>query len=104
MFRTYKMANITKYGILMRLFCERESGQICNIEIHLVDEKKKLQKTILSILETYLSYGHHVYQDSYYTRVSTVGILLEKKILLSGTIRKNRCLLNVLICTNRKVG
>lgn len=94
MFRTYKMATITKYGILMRLFCERESGQICNIDIHLVDEKK-LQKTILSILETYLSYGHHVYQDSYYNTVSTVGILLEKKILLSGAVRKNRFLPNV---------
>lgn len=68
-FRTYKSAKITKY-------------------------EKKVQETTLSILELYLGYWHHVYQDN---SVSTARILLEKKTLACGTIRENRGLQKALI-------
>jgi len=33
-FRTYNPAKIMKYGILMKMLCESESGYICNFEIY----------------------------------------------------------------------
>lgn len=47
-FRTYNPAKITKYGILVRVLCESESGYICNLEVY-TGEGKKLQETILSV-------------------------------------------------------
>lgn len=95
-FRTYNPAKITKYGILVRILCESESGYICNFEVY-TGEGKKLQETILSVLKPYLGYWHHVYQDNYYNSVSTAEILLKNKTLVCGTIRENRGLPKVLI-------
>lgn len=94
-FRTYNPAKITKYGILVRMVCESETGYICNFEIY-TGEGKKLQETILSVLEPYLGSWHHIYVDNYYNSVSTAEILLEKKTLVCGTIRENRGLPKVL--------
>lgn len=95
-FRTYNPAKITKYGILIRMLCESESGYICNFEIY-SGQGKKLQETILSVLEPYLGQWHHIYQDNYYNSVSTAEILLRKKTLVCGTIRENRGLPKILI-------
>lgn len=95
-FRTYNPAKITKYGILIRMLCESESGYICNFEVY-SGQGKKLQETILSVLEPYLGQWHHIYQDNYYNSVSTAELLLRKKTLLCGTIRENRGLPKILI-------
>ncbi|KAI4480732.1 hypothetical protein M0802_014124 [Mischocyttarus mexicanus] len=95
-YRTYNPAKITKYGILIRMLCESESGYICNFEIY-SGQGKKLQETILSILKSYLGCWHHRYQDYYYNSVSTAELLFRKTILVCGTIRENRGLPKVLL-------
>ncbi|KAI4475939.1 hypothetical protein M0802_014972 [Mischocyttarus mexicanus] len=95
-YKTYNPAKITKYGILIRMLCESESGYICNFEIY-SGQGKKLQETILSILESYLGCWHHRYQDYYYNSVSTAELLFRKKTLVCGTIRENRGLPKVLL-------
>ncbi|GBM45478.1 PiggyBac transposable element-derived protein 4, partial [Araneus ventricosus] len=95
-FKTYNPAKITKYGILVRMVCESESGYICNFEVY-SGVGKKLEETILSILQPYFGFNHHVYQDNYYNNVSTASILLENKIRVCGTIRENRGLPKLLI-------
>lgn len=79
-FRTYNPAKRTKYGILVRMLCESETGYICNFEIY-SSEGKKLHETLLSVLEPYLDSWHHVYQDNCYNSISTAEILLEKASL-----------------------
>ena len=69
-FRTYNPAKIVKYGILVRMLCESESGYICNLQVY-SGQGRKLQETILSVLEPYLGHWHHVYQDNYYNSVYT---------------------------------
>ncbi|KAI4475986.1 hypothetical protein M0804_013971 [Polistes exclamans] len=88
-YRTYNQAKITKYGILIRMLCESESGYTCNFEIY-SGQGKKLQETILSILEPYLSCWHHIYQKNYYNSVSTAELLFKRKTLVCDTIQKNR--------------
>ncbi|KAF8784272.1 PiggyBac transposable element-derived protein like [Argiope bruennichi] len=95
-FKTYNPAKITKYGILVRMVCESESGYICNFEVY-SGVGKKLEETILSILQPYFGFNHHVYQDNYYNNVSTASILLQNKIRVCGTIRENRGLPKLLI-------
>ncbi|GBN06184.1 PiggyBac transposable element-derived protein 4 [Araneus ventricosus] len=95
-FKTYNPAKITKYGILVRMVCESESGYICNFEVY-SGVGKKLEETILSILQPYFGFNHHMYQDNYYNNVSTASILLENKIRVCGTIRENRGLPKLLI-------
>lgn len=62
---------------------ESEIGYICGLEIYM-GEGKKLQETILLVLQPYLGSWHHIYQDSYYNSV------------LTSEIRENRGLLNQL--------
>ena len=62
-FKTYHPAKITKYGILLRMVCESESGYICNFQIY-AGKGQKLEETILSVLQPYFGYWHHVYQDN----------------------------------------
>ncbi|KAI4476035.1 hypothetical protein M0802_014946 [Mischocyttarus mexicanus] len=78
------------------MLCESKSGYICNFEIY-SGQGKKLQETILSILEPYLDCWHHIYQDNYYNSVSTAELLLKRKTLVCGTIRENRGLPKVLL-------
>jgi hypothetical protein len=50
------------------MVCETVSGYICNMEINPV-EGKKLENTVLSLLDRNLGQNHHVYQDSFYNSV-----------------------------------
>ena len=58
-FRTYNPGNITKYGMLVRMVCEAVSGYICNMEIY-SDEGKKVEDTVLSLLDRNLCQNHHI--------------------------------------------
>jgi hypothetical protein len=87
--RTYNPGKLTKYGLLVRVVTESSSGYIANLEIYSA-EGKKLQETILSILEPYLDQNYHVYQDNYYNCVATAEHLLSRKVRVCGTIRVNR--------------
>ena len=71
------------------MVCESETGYICNIEIYTA-EGKKLEETILTLLDPYLHRWHHVFQDNYYNSVQIAENLLAKKTRVCGTIRANR--------------
>lgn len=87
--RTYNPAKITKYGILVRMLCEAKSGYICNMNIYTA-EGKKLDETIMSVLENNLNVNHHVYQDNFYNSVKLGENLLQHKTRICGTMRANR--------------
>ncbi|PNF14710.1 hypothetical protein B7P43_G09348 [Cryptotermes secundus] len=87
--RTYNPGKLTKYGLLVCVVTESPSGYIGNLEIY-SGEGKKLQETILSILEPCLDQNYHVYQDNYYNSVETAEHLFSRKVHVCGTIRANR--------------
>ncbi|PSN34409.1 hypothetical protein C0J52_20640, partial [Blattella germanica] len=84
--RTYNPAKMTKYGILVRMLCEAKSGYICNMDIYTA-EGKKLDETIMSVLENNLNVNHHVYQDNFYNSVKLGENLLQHKTRICGTMR-----------------
>ncbi|PNF22052.1 hypothetical protein B7P43_G09732 [Cryptotermes secundus] len=88
-FRTYNPGKLTKYGLLVRVVMEHTSVYTGNIEIY-SGEGKKLQETIVSILDPYLDQNYHVYQDNFYNSVPTAKYLLSRKVHVCGTIRVNR--------------
>jgi hypothetical protein len=45
-------------------------------------EGKKLQETILSVLEPYLDQNYHVYQDNYYNSVLTAEYLQDRYVFV----------------------
>jgi hypothetical protein len=67
-FRTYNPEKITKYEVLVKMVCEAVSGNICNMEIYSA-ERKKLEDTVLSLLDGNLGQNHHMYQDGFYNSV-----------------------------------
>jgi len=78
-FRTYNPGKITKYGVLVRMVCEAVSAYICNMEIHSA-EGKKLEDTMLSLLDRNLGQNHHVCQDNYYNSVRLAQTLLDRNV------------------------
>ena len=88
-FRTYNPAKLTKYGIMVRMLCEGTSGYICNFEVY-SGAGAKLQDTVLSILDPFVGFHHHIYMDNYYNSVNTAELLLQKNTRVCGTIRANR--------------
>jgi len=88
-FRTYNPGKITKYGLLLRMVCETVSGYICNMEIYSA-ERKKLEDTVLSLLDRNLGQNQHIYQDNFYNSVRLAQTLLDRNVGVSGTMRANR--------------
>ena len=71
------------------MVCEAVSGYICNMEIYTA-EGKKLQDTMLSLLDRNLDNNHHLYQDNFYNSVKLAETLLDRNIRVCGTMRANR--------------
>ena len=88
-FRTYNPGKITKYGVLVRMVSEAESGYICNMEIY-SSEGKKLEDRMLSLLDRKLGQNHHIYQDNFYNSVRLAQTLLDRNVRVCGTMRANR--------------
>ena len=88
-FRTYNPGKITKYGLLVRMVCEAVSGYVYNMEIYSA-EGKKLEDTVLSLLDRNLDQNHHLYQDNFYNSVRLAETLLDRKVRVCGTMRVNR--------------
>ncbi|CAD1479324.1 unnamed protein product [Heterotrigona itama] len=86
---TYNPVKITKYVILVRMLCEAVTGYTCNFHVYAADGKK-LEDTVLTIIEPYENIWHQIYQDNYYNSVKMAKILLQNKVRVCGTIRKNR--------------
>ena len=88
-FRTYSPEKITKYGVLVRMVCEAVLSYVCNVEIYSA-EGKKLEDTVLSLLDRNLGQNHHIYQDSFYNSVRLGQTLLDRYVRVCGTMRANQ--------------
>lgn len=60
----YNLAKIIKYGDLVKILCESESGYVCNFKTY-KGEGKKLQQTTLSVVGPFLDCWHPSYPDNY---------------------------------------
>ena len=68
--------------------CEAVSAYICNMEVYST-EGKKLEDTVLSLLDRNLGQNHHIYQDNFYNSVRLALTLLDRNARVCGTIRAN---------------
>jgi len=102
-FRVYNASKIVKYGILVRILCESDTGYICNFEIYCA-QGLKLLETVNKVVSPYTNLWHHLYMDNYYNSVENCEILLLNKIRVCGTIRKNRGLPKSLQMIKQKKG
>jgi hypothetical protein len=68
---------------------EAKTGYISNMEIYTA-QGKKLNDTVMSVLENNLGVQHHVYQGNFYNSVNLVGNLLKHRIRVCGTMRPYR--------------
>jgi len=73
----------------VRMVCEAVSGYICNMELYSA-EGKKLEYTVLSLLDRNLGLNHYIYQDSYYNSVRLAQTLLDRNVRVCSTMRANR--------------
>jgi len=71
------------------MVCEAVSGYIRNMEIYSVDGKK-MEATVLSLLDWNFGQNHHIYQDNFYNSVRLAQTLLDRDMRVCGTIRANR--------------
>jgi hypothetical protein len=71
------------------MVCEVVSGYICNMELYSA-EAKKLEDTVLSILDRNLSRSRHTYQDNFYNSVRLAQTLLDRYVRVCSTVRANR--------------
>ncbi|XP_068993070.1 piggyBac transposable element-derived protein 4-like [Neodiprion pinetum] len=88
-FKVYNPSKITKYGILIRMMCDSVTGYISSFKIY-SGVRQPLGKTVMELLTSCYGKWHHLYMDNYYNSVELTEKLLEKKIRVCGTIRKNR--------------
>jgi hypothetical protein len=85
----YNPGKIIKYGVLVRMVCEALSGYVCNMDMYAA-EQKKLEDTVLSLLDTSLGQNHHIYLDNFYDNVKVAETLLDRKVKVCRTMRANR--------------
>ena len=71
------------------MVCEAVSGYIRNMEIYSA-EGKKLEDTVLPLLDRNFGQNHHIYQDNFYNNVRLAQTLLDRDMRVCGTIRANR--------------
>jgi hypothetical protein len=71
------------------MVCDAVSVYICYMEIYSA-EGKKLEDTVLSLLDRNLGQNHHIYQDSFHNSVRLAQTLLDRNVRVCGTIRANR--------------
>jgi len=71
------------------MVCEVVSGYICNMEIFSV-EGKKVEDTVLSLLDRNLGQNRHIYQGNFYNSVRLAQSLLDRNVRVCGTMRANR--------------
>ena len=87
-FRTYNPGKITKDGVLMRMVCEAVSDYICIMEVYSA-EGKKLEDTVLSLLDRNLGQNRHIYQGNVYNSVRLAQTLLDTNVRVCGTMKAN---------------
>jgi len=69
------------------MVCQAVLGCICNMEIYSA-EGKKLQDTVLSLLDRNLGQNHHI--KTIIVSVRLAQTLLDRNVRVCGTMRANR--------------
>jgi len=100
-FKVYNAGKFIKYGILIRILSESDTGYIRNFQVYAA-QGSRLIETIRTVVSPFTDVWHHLYMDNYYNSVDNTEALLQKKIRICGTIRKNRGLPECLKKTNLK--
>jgi len=60
------------------------------MEIHVYSaEGKKLEDTVLSLLDRNLGQNHYIYQDNFYNNVRLGEILLDRNVRVCGIVSAN---------------
>jgi hypothetical protein len=63
--------------VLVRMLCEALSGYVCNMDIYAA-EGKKLEDTVISLLDRNLGQNHHIYLDNFYDSVTVAETFLDR--------------------------
>jgi len=63
------------------MVCEVVLGYICNMEIYWA-EGKKLEDTVLSLLDWNLGQNHHIYKDDFYNSARLSQTLPDRNVSL----------------------
>ena len=71
------------------MLCETKTGCTSNIQIYRA-QGKKLNDTIMSLLENDVGVHYHVYQDNFYNSVNLAEKLMKCNIRLCGTMRHSK--------------
>ena len=71
------------------MVCEAVLGYICNMEIYSA-ERKKLEDTVLSLLDRNLGQNQHIYKDNFYKSVRLAQTLPDRNVRVCSTMRANR--------------
>ena len=71
------------------MVCEAVSGYICNVEIYSA-EGKKLEDTVLSLLDRNLGQNYQISQDNFYNSARLAQTLLDRNVRVCGTMMANR--------------
>jgi hypothetical protein len=72
------------------MVCEALSGYACNMDMYTA-EGRKLEDTVLSLLDRNLGQNHHIYLRNLYECESSWNIA-RQKVRVCGTMRANRCI------------
>jgi len=68
------------------MVCEVVLGYICNMEIYSA-EGRKLEDTVLSLLDSNLGQNHHICQYNFYNSVRLAQTLLDGNMRVCGAKR-----------------
>ncbi|KAF2903794.1 hypothetical protein ILUMI_02382 [Ignelater luminosus] len=92
-FRQYSKNKRHKFGIKVCKFC-CDGGYTYNLQVYCgtdwVQGGQASANVVFSFMDGLFSSGWQLYTDNYYTSVSLVTELLDKKTHLIGTLRSNR--------------
>ena len=79
------------------MVCEAVSGYICNKQIYSA-EGKKLEDTVLTLLDRNVGQNHHIHQNNFCNSVRLAQTLLDRNVSVCGTMRANRGIPHHLEC------
>lgn len=96
-FIQYMKAKPTKWGVKVWICADSTNGYISSFEIYTgkdpanpLHPKGLAYDVVMHLLENYYGKGYFVFTDNFYTSPILCKDLIDKKIYLTGTVRKNR--------------
>ena len=94
-FKVYMPSKPGKYGIKIWTLCDSATFYCCNMEVYLgkrgnTPEKQQGQRVVKQLTNMWKHSGRCVTTDNFFTNITLAEELLDSKIFLVGTVRKNR--------------